>query len=64
MPQTNREYWKKKIARNKERDRQVTQELEGKGWNVIRIWEYDIKHDFEHCIKVILSAINREYATS
>ncbi len=61
MPKTNEKYWKKKIARNKERDIQVTQELTENGWKVIRIWEYDIKHNLEHCIKLILSAIDRKY---
>jgi DNA mismatch endonuclease, patch repair protein len=39
IPQTNREYWIKKIGRNKKRDRQVTRHLLKKGWIVVRIWE-------------------------
>ena len=59
MPKTNTEYWKKKIERNKIRDREVTKELESQGWTVIRIWEYDIKHNLEHCMTIILKAIGR-----
>jgi DNA mismatch endonuclease (patch repair protein) len=59
MPATNYEYWSSKIARNKERDKQVTKELRLKGWKVIRLWEYDIKHNFEKSIKNILVAIGR-----
>ena len=44
-PSDNAEYWKKKIERNKIRDRVVTDELTRKGWKVIRIWECEIKED-------------------
>jgi very-short-patch-repair endonuclease len=33
--------------------------LQSKGWSVIRLWEYDIKHDFDACIARILRAIDR-----
>ena len=60
MPKTNTEYWKHKIERNKQRDKEVTKALEMQGWTVIRLWEYDIKHDLDNCIDVILEAIDRE----
>jgi DNA mismatch endonuclease (patch repair protein) len=50
MPKTNTDYWRKKISRNKERDIQVTQELNKQGWTVIRLWEYDINKNFSQCI--------------
>lgn len=59
MPVTNYEYWSNKIARNKKRDRQVTRELRSKGWKVIRLWEYDIKHKFKKSINTILNAIGK-----
>lgn len=59
MPVTNYEYWSNKIARNKERDRQVTRELRSKGWKVIRLWEHDIKHKFKKSINTILNAIGK-----
>lgn len=37
-PATNAEYWKRKIAKNKKRDRRVKRELEKSGWLVRRIW--------------------------
>jgi DNA mismatch endonuclease (patch repair protein) len=63
MPVTNYEYWSNKIARNKQRDKQVTNELRSKGWKVIRLWEYDIKHNFEKSIQKILAAINEREGT-
>ncbi len=58
MPKTNVEYWRQKISRNRDRDSQVTQELQEQGWNVIRIWEYDIKKSIEDCMQKILSALS------
>lgn len=57
MPKTNTEYWEKKIARNKKRDKEVTEQLQKDGWKVIRLWEYDIKHNLENCINIILKEI-------
>jgi DNA mismatch endonuclease (patch repair protein) len=43
MPKSNREFWEKKIARNVNRDKNVTAQLEALGWRVLRVWEHDIK---------------------
>lgn len=43
MPESNRAYWERKIARNKTRDRLVTRTLREKGWKVVRIWEYCVQ---------------------
>lgn len=59
MPKSNPEYWGKKLARNRERDKQVTNELHANGWTVIRLWEYDILHDFESTFTIILNAIGK-----
>ena len=42
MPAGNREFWKAKLARNKERDTQGTRALRQAGWTVLRIWEHDL----------------------
>jgi len=42
-PSDNAEYWKKKIKRNKKRDKAITNELTQKDWKVVRIWECEIK---------------------
>ena len=42
-PSSNTNYWQKKIQRNTARDREVTGHLTQKGWQVIRIWECDLK---------------------
>ena len=40
---TNKEFWKKKLARNVERDKEVNDQLTQAGWLVLRFWESDIK---------------------
>jgi DNA mismatch endonuclease (patch repair protein) len=45
-PKQNAEFWGKKIARNKRRDRETTRELTERGWTVVRLWECELKRDF------------------
>lgn len=44
-PKSNVEYWEQKFARNKARDERVTAQLESEGWQVIVIWECELKKD-------------------
>ncbi|MBI5772562.1 MAG: very short patch repair endonuclease [Verrucomicrobia bacterium] len=41
-PKNNRAFWRRKFARNKERDRLVTRTLRSRGWRVLRIWEHEL----------------------
>lgn len=43
LPETNRIYWIRKIARNVARDKEVTRSLRSRGWKVLRIWEDAVK---------------------
>lgn len=43
MPKTNREFWKKKIERNKQRDAKNKEALRKMGWSVITVWECQLK---------------------
>lgn len=42
LPQTNRQYWERKIERNVVRAKSSNRRLREKGWTVIRIWEHEI----------------------
>ena len=42
-PKTNEEFWKRKIERTKIRDKNYTVLLKRNRWNVIRIWECEIR---------------------
>ena len=59
-PKSNVAYWKKKVAENVNRDRNVDAELIRQGWDVIRIWEHDVKKNLAGAIKKILREL--EYA--
>ena len=56
-PQTNAEFWDKKIRRNMERDREVERELRALGWTVLRFWDDEIKHDLPGCVQAVKEAI-------
>jgi DNA mismatch endonuclease (patch repair protein) len=43
MPRDNRPYWKGKIARNIQRDRETTRRLRKSGWHVLRVWEHALR---------------------
>lgn len=42
-PSSNEEYWHSKIQRNVERDKKSIAELQALGWNVIIVWECELK---------------------
>ena len=43
IPKTNREFWVAKIQRNQERDQENYKVLEENGWQVIVLWECQLK---------------------
>lgn len=50
---SNKEYWKKHLGRNVERDKEVNDALTEEGWLVLRFWESEIRRDLEGCLKRI-----------
>lgn len=42
-PQTNADYWRKKIVHNMEHDQVITTLFQQRGWIVIRVWECSLK---------------------
>lgn len=53
LPATNTSFWKQKFERNIKRDLEVNKKLKEEGWDVVRIWESDIKKDLQSCIRKI-----------
>lgn len=45
IPKTNKDYWVKKIARNRERDLRNKSRLRRLGWRSITIWECELKSE-------------------
>lgn len=60
-PASNQEYWTKKLSRNKERDAEVTNYYQNKGWRIVRIWEHQLKGEkFAETINELCSIIDKE----
>lgn len=57
MPSSNIDYWRRKIQRNRLRDGEVFEYYIHKDWNVLRIWEHEVKQDFDGAIGRIISFI-------
>lgn len=43
MPKSNIEFWNEKISRNVKRDEEIHRKLSAAGWNVIVVWECELK---------------------
>lgn len=43
VPASRTEFWQQKFARNKQRDERNLQDLSGMGWEVLVIWECELK---------------------
>lgn len=54
---TNSDYWKQKIKRNIERDKEVNEKLIADGWIVLRFWEKEIRKKLDKCVEQVVSAI-------
>ena len=53
MPKSNSDFWKNKFEENKERDKRKIKKLEEMGWNVIVVWECQLKNDVEKMVDKI-----------
>lgn len=43
IPKTNTEFWEEKIKTNIARDNRVAENLSSQGWNVLTVWECELK---------------------
>jgi DNA mismatch endonuclease (patch repair protein) len=55
---THQEFWRRKISRNIERDKEVDDVLTESGWLVLRFWESDIKKNLDNCVKTVLDYVH------
>ena len=54
IPKTNRDFWVNKIRRNQERDRRNYKLLQDNGWQVIVVWECQLKSaEMEHTMRQV-----------
>lgn len=51
IPKSNTAFWQKKLERNQVRDAMIQRELTLMGWNVITVWECELKTGNEETLK-------------
>jgi DNA mismatch endonuclease, patch repair protein len=56
-PKSNKKFWKSKIKRNKERDKEQNSFLKKNNWKVIRVWEHEINSKLENILDKIIKKI-------
>ena len=57
LPKHNTDFWKAKFDRNVARDQNKVIQLEGSGWQVITIWECELKESTANAIEKVLAKI-------
>ena len=53
LPESNREFWVRKISKNKERDQRTAKQLKKLGWQVLVIWQCQTKNIEKLKVKII-----------
>jgi len=61
MPSTNILYWRQKIARNKDRDKEINKKYKKMGWKILRFWEHELQKNSERAIKEIKRKITIDF---
>jgi len=56
-PKTNTKFWVDKITSNAERDKVNLQKLTALGWNVLTVWECEIRHEHKHDISLLVDKV-------
>jgi len=57
-PKTNTEFWVDKITSNRERDKINAEKLAVFGWNVLTVWECEIRHIYKHDITPVVDRVS------
>jgi DNA mismatch endonuclease (patch repair protein) len=57
LPKTHRAFWAKKFQLNKARDKRVRTSLRNEGWDVLELWEHQIKQSVAECVRRIRAAL-------
>ncbi|ROU01352.1 very short patch repair endonuclease [Marinobacter sp. R17] len=60
QPKKRAIFWQSKIDANVERDHKNSETLESQGWQVIRIWEHEIKSSLEDSIARVVQVLEEQ----
>ena len=62
LPKSNTAFWKAKIVRNRERDKEEQRRLAAMGWHCITVWECQLKSAVRmHTLESLVYTLNRIY---
>src|SRR5207253_2430789 len=61
-PVAHKDFWERKIERNRVRDAKVTAKLYSDGWIVLRFWEHRLLPDLEGCVREIAASLDERQA--
>jgi DNA mismatch endonuclease (patch repair protein) len=50
-------FWDAKIAANRERDARVNLQLAELGWEVVRLWDFEVEKDGAGCVARVVAAL-------
>jgi DNA mismatch endonuclease (patch repair protein) len=57
IPKTNTKFWVDKITSNAERDKVNAEKLTALGWNVLTVWECEIRHKYKHSLTPLIDSV-------
>jgi DNA mismatch endonuclease (patch repair protein) len=52
-------FWDEKIERNRQRDRRVDGELAALGYEVVRLWDFEVERSASECVGRVAAALGR-----
>jgi DNA mismatch endonuclease (patch repair protein) len=50
-------YWDAKVARTRERDKFANLALDKEGWEVVRIWDFEVEEDVRACVLRVVQTL-------
>lgn len=60
IPKTNTKFWIDKITSNAERDKVNAEKLTALGWNVLTVWECEIRHTHKQNLTPLIDRVEAE----
>lgn len=60
QPKTRAQFWTDKIESNVARDQKNNEVLESQGWQVVRIWEHEIKNSLEDSVARVVEVLEKQ----
>ncbi|MCM1007573.1 MAG: very short patch repair endonuclease [Ruminococcus flavefaciens] len=57
LPKSNIDYWKEKLEKNAKNDAIHIQQIRDMGWNVIILWECELKKDFKGSMNTVVAQL-------